>query len=87
MLLPARDHSAHTIWNEGHHTGRGCVIRADFERHCDRHFATRAFYDAHKAMAGAIFACPGVIVQFAELPGAQRLNWHKISEDQLTGSA
>jgi hypothetical protein len=40
---------------------------------------TRA-HDTHQAMARTIFARPGVIVQFAELPGAQRLHRHEIGE-------
>ena len=85
MLLSTRDDRAHVIREKRDLRWCCCVIRADFERHCDRHFAAYTFHNAHQAMTGAIFACPGIIVQFAELPGAQRLHRHKIRQHNFPG--
>ena len=44
----------------------------------------RAFNNAHEAMAGTILTRPRIVVQFAILPGAQRLDWHKVGEDNFS---
>ncbi len=85
MLLSTRDDRTQATWNKGDLTWRCRIVRADFERHRDRHFTTRTSHDAYQAMTGAIFACPGIIVQFAELPGAQRLHRHKIRQHNFPG--
>ena len=84
MLLPTRDDCTQAIWHDRYLTGGDRVLRADFERHRDRHLAMRAFRHAHKAMTRAILSPPRIIVQLTELPGTQCLHRHKISEHKLT---
>src|ERR1700694_3755437 len=43
-----------------------------------------AFNNADETMAGTIFTRPRIVVQFAILPGAQRLDWHKVGEDNFS---
>ncbi len=83
MLLAAGDDRAHAIRNERDLGGGSRVVGCDLQRHGDGQFARSAFDDANKTMARTVFARPGIIVQFTELPGAERLHRHKVGQQQL----